>query len=68
VLEKYRFDEQITRLDEAGLLYLVASKFADIDLHPDVVDNHQMGYVFEELIRKVLGISHPQARSDQLAK
>ncbi|MFI6455514.1 hypothetical protein ACIBF6_28600 [Streptosporangium amethystogenes] len=32
VLEKYRFDDQITRLEEAGLLYLVTSKFAEIDL------------------------------------
>lgn len=61
VLDKYRFDEQITRLDEAGLLYLVLSKFAAIDLHPDVVDNHQMGYVFEELIRKFSEISNETA-------
>ncbi|OUC91332.1 type I restriction-modification system subunit M [Streptosporangium minutum] len=61
VLEKYRFDDQITRLEEAGLLYLVTAKFADIDLHPDVVDNHQMGYVFEELIRKFSEISNETA-------
>lgn len=61
VLEKYRFDDQITRLEEAGLLYLVTSKFAEIDLHPDVVDNHQMGYVFEELIRKFSEISNETA-------
>ena len=52
VLEKYGFDAQITRLDEAGLLYQVIARFADIDLHPDVVTNVEMGYVFEELIRK----------------
>ncbi|MEU5987619.1 class I SAM-dependent DNA methyltransferase [Spirillospora sp. NPDC047418] len=52
VLEHFRFDDQITRLDEAGLLYLVTGRFTEIDLHPDTVDNHQMGYVFEELIRK----------------
>jgi type I restriction enzyme M protein len=51
-LQKFNFDEQITRLDEADLLYLVIGKFADIDLHPDVVSNQQMGYVFEELIRR----------------
>ncbi|MCW3843992.1 type I restriction-modification system subunit M N-terminal domain-containing protein, partial [Micromonospora yasonensis] len=50
VLDKYGFDTQISRLAEAGLLYQVVAKFADIDLHPDVVSNHQMGYVFEELI------------------
>ncbi|GAA3421754.1 type I restriction-modification system subunit M [Streptosporangium vulgare] len=58
VLEKYRFDEQIARLDEVGLLYVVTAKFAQIDLHPDVVDNQQMGYVFEELIRKFSEISN----------
>ncbi|GLW98770.1 class I SAM-dependent DNA methyltransferase [Microtetraspora sp. NBRC 16547] len=61
VLEKYRFDEQIARLDEAGLLWLVVAKFAEIDLHPNVVDNHQMGYVFEELIRKFSEISNETA-------
>ncbi|MDX6197437.1 MAG: type restriction enzyme protein, partial [Actinomycetota bacterium] len=49
---KFNFDEQITRLDEADLLYLVIGKFADVDLHPDAVTNLQMGYVFEELIRR----------------
>lgn len=52
VLEKYGFDAQITRLADAGLLYQVVARFADIDLHPATVDNLQMGYVFEELIRK----------------
>ncbi|MGC5021238.1 type I restriction-modification system subunit M [Micromonospora sp. DT47] len=52
VLEKYAFDTQIGRLDEAGLLYQVVAKFADIDLHPNAASNRQMGYVFEELIRR----------------
>ncbi|MTD44856.1 N-6 DNA methylase [Conexibacter sp. W3-3-2] len=50
--QRFNFDEQIVRLDEADLLYLVVGRFADIDLHPDVVSNLQMGYVFEELIRR----------------
>ncbi|MEV5409546.1 class I SAM-dependent DNA methyltransferase [Thermopolyspora sp. NPDC052614] len=61
VLEKYRFEEQIRRLDEAGLLYSVAAKFAEFNLHPDAVDNHQMGYIFEELIRKFSEISNETA-------
>ncbi|MDQ1294821.1 MAG: type restriction enzyme protein [Actinomycetota bacterium] len=52
VLEKYEFAQQIERLDRANLLYQVVGRFADLDLHPDVVSNHQMGYVFEELIRR----------------
>jgi len=42
VLDKYGFDNQITRLDSAGLLYHVISGFADIDLHPDVGPNEAM--------------------------
>ena len=52
VLEKFDFDNTIAKLDETGLLYLVLERFKNIDLHPDVVDNHTMGTIFEELIRK----------------
>lgn len=44
--------ERIATLDKAGLLYQVVAKFADIDLHPDVVPNHAMGYISEELLRR----------------
>src|SRR5579859_3477965 len=52
VLEKFDFNNTINKLDEAGLLFLVMEKFKNIDLHPDKVSNHEMGYIFEELIRK----------------
>ncbi|MGB3410548.1 MAG: class I SAM-dependent DNA methyltransferase [Microthrixaceae bacterium] len=52
VIAKFRFDDQITKLDEADLLYQVVGKFAGIDLHTNVVDNDQMGYLYEELIRR----------------
>ncbi len=52
VLEKFDFDNTIKKLDEAGLLYLVLERFKNIDLHPDKVSNLEMGYIFEELIRK----------------
>ncbi|CCG03075.1 type I restriction-modification system subunit M [Blastococcus saxobsidens] len=61
VLEKYRFDEQISRLDDAGLLYLVLGKFADLDLRPEVVPNHAMGYIFEELLRRFSELSNETA-------
>ncbi len=51
ILEKFKFPEQIGYLAEKDLLYLVVQKFAAIDLSPARVDNVQMGYVFEELIR-----------------
>ena len=44
--------EQIARLDRDNLLYLIVSRFAQADLHPDRVSNLQMGYIFEELIRR----------------
>ncbi|HEY8477151.1 MAG TPA: class I SAM-dependent DNA methyltransferase, partial [Chloroflexota bacterium] len=52
VLEKFDFDNTITKLDEAGLLFLVLERFKNIDLHPDKVSNQEMGYIFEELIRR----------------
>ena len=52
VLEKFDFDNTIKKLDDAGLLFLVMERFKNIDLHPDKVSNHEMGYIFEELIRK----------------
>ena len=54
VLEKFDFDNTISKLDESGLLFQVVQRFADprVDLHPDTVDNFTMGTIFEELIRK----------------
>jgi type I restriction enzyme M protein len=52
VLEKFDFDNTISRLDEAGLLFLVLERFKAVDLHPDKVSNHDMGTIFEELIRR----------------
>ena len=52
VLEKFDFDNTISKLDEAGLLFQVLERFKNVDLHPDKVDNPTMGTIFEELIRK----------------
>ncbi|MDI3285043.1 class I SAM-dependent DNA methyltransferase [Polyangium sp. 15x6] len=52
IIEQFKFDEQITRLDEGNLLFQVVKLFAEVNLHPDVVSNHVMGRVFEELIRR----------------
>jgi type I restriction enzyme M protein len=61
IFEAFEFHTQIDRLAKAGLLYLVAEKFATIDLHPETVSNAQMGVVFEELIRKFAEISNETA-------
>ncbi len=51
IMERFAFDVQIAKMAEKNLLYEVVKKFAAIDLSPDKVDNVQMGYAFEELIR-----------------
>ena len=52
VLERFDFDNTISRLDESGLLFQVLERFGGVDLHPDHIDNATMGTVFEELIRR----------------
>ncbi|MBB4709342.1 type I restriction enzyme M protein [Xanthomonas arboricola] len=61
IFERFDFHAQVERLAKANLLYLVTEKFANIDLHPEVVDNATMGSVFEELIRKFAEISNETA-------
>ena len=52
VLERFDFDNTISKLEEAGLLFRVLERFKNVDLHPDRIDNATMGTIFEELIRK----------------
>ena len=61
VLERYGFDEKITRLDSAGLLYQIVAKFADLDLSTTTVSNDAMGYIFEELLRRFSEMSNETA-------
>lgn len=62
ILEAFNIYSQIERLEKEGLLYLIISKFADeINLHPDRVSNTEMGYIFEELIRKFSEMSNETA-------
>jgi len=51
IMDKFAFDQQIARMAEKNLLFEVIKAFAKVDLSPERVDNVQMGYVFEELIR-----------------
>ncbi len=52
IIEYFNFGDHIARLDEADLLFMVVNRFAAMDLHPQTVSPMEMGYVFEELIRK----------------
>jgi len=52
IFEFFEFENEIEKLREANVLYLVISKFADVDLHPERVPNEEMGRIFENLIRR----------------
>ncbi|WP_417599772.1 type I restriction-modification system subunit M [Owenweeksia hongkongensis] len=52
IFEKFDFEKEIEKLNDANRLYTVVTEFAKVDLHPDKIENLQMGYVFEELVRK----------------
>ena len=60
-LEKFLFPGQLKRLNDAGSLYRVFEQFTQIDLHPDAISNLEMGYLFEELIRRFSEISNETA-------
>ena len=51
IFEFFEFENEIERMREANILYLVVSKFCDVDLHPKAVPNEQMGLIFENLPR-----------------
>ena len=52
IFERFEFPAEIEKMREANILYLVVSKFCDVNLHPDAVDNIGMGLLFEDLIRR----------------
>ncbi len=52
IFEKFDFDKHLQRLSGGNLLYFIIKELNKIDLHPDSLDNHQMGQIFEELLRK----------------
>lgn len=61
IIEYFGFEKQLEKLEQHNRLFLVISKFAEVDLHPDRVSNIEMGYVFEELIRKFKELSNEEA-------
>ena len=61
IIEHFSFEEHIAKLESADRLFLIVSKFCEIDLHPDKVSNIEMGYIFEELIRRFNEASNEEA-------
>lgn len=60
-IEKFLFIDQLKRLRDAKILWPVFERFAQIDLHKNAISNLEMGYLFEELIRKFSEISNETA-------
>ena len=60
-LDKFLFTDQLKRLNDGGILWNVFEKFTEIDLHPDTISNIEMGYLFEELIRRFSEMSNETA-------
>lgn len=58
IFERFNFSLEIEKMRQANILYLVVSKFYNINLHPDVVDNIEMGLLFEDLIRRFKEVGH----------
>jgi type I restriction enzyme M protein len=61
ISEKFDLDAQIARLDASNLLYLVLGKFVDMNLGPENVSNIEMGYHYEELLRRFSELSNETA-------
>src|ERR1700722_6437351 len=63
IFDDYDFGREIERLHEIGVLYLLVSRFADIDLDPATVPGYQMGIIFEDLINRCSELS-PETAGD----
>ena len=58
IIENFNLDGFIERLHKNNRLFIFCDKFTEVDLHPNKVDNHTMGQVFEELLRKFSEMSN----------
>lgn len=52
IFERFKFNDQIEKLDASNRLFTVVKAMADVNLHPNQIDNMQMGYVFEHLVMR----------------
>jgi type I restriction enzyme M protein len=61
IIENFQIDPLVTKLNKNKKLYLLIDKFTEFDLHPSKIDNHQMGSLYEELLRKFSEISNEES-------
>jgi len=52
IIEKFKFEEEIEKLDDSNRLFEIIGKFSAVDFHPDRISNVNMGYIFEDLVRR----------------
>ncbi|NVK75104.1 MAG: SAM-dependent DNA methyltransferase [Oceanospirillaceae bacterium] len=58
IIENFQLDKPVAKLLKNNKLYSLIDKFTEVDLHPNVVDNHMMGSIYEELLRKFSEMSN----------
>lgn len=58
IIENFQIQKPVEKLERNNKLYLFIEKFTGVDLHPEVVDNHAMGQIFEELLRRFSEMSN----------
>lgn len=61
IISNFKLDPIIEKLAENDLLFLMVDKMTEVDFHPDVVSNHEMGMIFEELLRRFSEMSNETA-------
>ena len=61
IIENFQISKIVDKLVKNDLLFMMADKFTEIDLHPEVVSNNEMGYIFEELLRRFSEMSNETA-------
>ena len=61
IIDNFQIEKLVSRLAKNDLLFMMVDKFTEIDFHPDVVANHEMGYIFEELLRRFSEMSNETA-------
>lgn len=52
IFDKFKFGEQIEKLDASNRLFNIVKAMAEVDLHPDTISNLEMGYLFEHLVMR----------------
>ena len=61
IIEHFKMDTIADKLAKNDLLYMICNRFTEVDFHPETVSNHEMGYIFEELLRRFSEMSNETA-------